>query len=158
MMSKQIFYYHFKCFNLWLLFNCLLSALCAYCLYKAPYLLYWGQTSVIIAAILFSWFAWIYKYVFKHPVAVITDEDIKIDHNAPLKWHDISHTEEKEIRCCGKKRKILSLHPKSNIDYKYNWLQKHNAGFGPFSIPLYGILKSEDEEKIRRIIQQKLRK
>lgn len=45
--------------------------------------------------------------------------------------------------------------PKEGIDYKYNFLQKHNGEFTPFSVPLYGILSKEDEEKIVEVIAEK---
>ena len=89
-------------------------------------------------------------------MAVVTDESITIDHNAPLKWRDIAAAEIREIYCCLQKRKILVLLPKEGIDYQYNWLQKHNAGFTAFSIPLYGILTPEDERELTEIVTDKI--
>ena len=88
-------------------------------------------------------------------MAVITDKDITIDHNAPLAWKDIAYAEETIVKCCGKNRKVLSLVARDGIDYKYNWLQNHNP-FPAFSIPLYGIISKEDEEKITKIIDKKV--
>ena len=99
---------------------------------------------------------WLYKYVAENEMAVITDKDIKIDHNNPIAWKDIAYAEEKTVRCCGENRKILSLVPHDGVDYKYSWLQLHNAGFTAFSIPLYGIISKEDEEKIIKIIDKKV--
>ena len=60
------------------------------------------------------------------------------------------------VRCCGKLRKVIVLIPHDNIDYKYNFLQRHNGEFTPFSIPLYGILSKEDEEKMVNLIARKV--
>ena len=66
--------------------------------------------------------------------------------------------EEKEVRCWFRKYKVIVLNPKKNIDYQYNYLQKHNCGFGAFSIPLYGIVREEDIKEIRDILAKKVRK
>ena len=51
----------------------------------------------------------------------------------------------------------ILLKPKENIEYRYNWLQKHNCCFGPFAIPLYGILTPEDEEEIMKLVAGKIK-
>lgn len=99
---------------------------------------------------------WCYKHI-KHKAVVITDESIKIDYCNPLAWKDIKSAEIKTVRMGRKDYKILSLEPKGNIEYRYNWLQKHNCCFGPFAIPLYGILTPEDEEEIMKLVAGKIK-
>ena len=57
---------------------------------------------------------------------------------------------------CGKERRVIVLLPKKGLDYKYSFLQKHNGEFTPFCLPLYGILTPEDEEKVFRIVAEKV--
>ena len=71
-------------------------------------------------------------------------------------WKDIEIAEERMVTCCGKKRRVIVLIPKKGIDYKYNFLQKHNGDFTPFCLPLYGLLTPEDEEKVFRIVTHKV--
>ena len=87
---------------------------------------------------------------------MITPESIKIDHCNPLNWKDIRFAEERIVHCMGMRRKVIVLVPVDNLDYKYNFLQKHNGEFTPFSIPLYGILSKDDEDKIRNIVAKKV--
>lgn len=151
-MSK-VFYYNFKWFNAWFIFNIVLTLLILSCMF-CPQIMFYKQMYIIIGAVVFSWLVWAYKYLYPQKMAIITDESIKIDHNAPLKWADIVAAEEREIYCCFKKRKIIVLLPRDNLDYPYSWLQKHNPGFTAFSIPLYGLLTTKDEAEIRKIIEQ----
>lgn len=99
---------------------------------------------------------WCYKHI-KHKAVVVTDESIKIDYCNPLMWKDIKTAEVKNIHMGCKDYKILSLEPKENIEYRYNWLQKHNCQFGPFAIPLYGILTPEDEAEVEKIVKGKVK-
>lgn len=154
-MKEKIFYYHFKRLNAWLIFNLILTGLIVSCLF-CHRVWFYTQMYVIVGVVIFSWLVWIYKYVLPQKMAVVTDESITIDHNAPLKWRDIAAAEIREIYCCLQKRKILVLLPKEGIDYQYNWLQKHNAGFTAFSIPLYGILTPEDERELTEIVTDKI--
>lgn len=89
-------------------------------------------------------------------MALVDDESITIDHCKPLYWKDVKDAEEKIVRCCFLKRRIIVLNIKEGVDYQYNFLQKHNGAFTPFSIPLYGIIGKEDEEEIVRIISAKI--
>ena len=43
--------------------------------------------------------------------------------------------------------------PKEGIDYKYNFLQKHNCDFTPFSIPLYDIMDTKDRDELVALIK-----
>lgn len=150
---QKIIYYNFKWFNAWFIFNLILTLLIVSCLF-CPRIMFYSQMYVIIGVVIFSWLMWAYKYLYPQKMAIITDESIKIDHTAPLKWGDVIAAEEREIFCCFKKRKIIVLIPRKGLDYPYNWLQKHNPGFTAFSVPLYGLLSPQDEAEIRKIIEQ----
>lgn len=153
---KKTFYYNFKPLNLLLLFNTGITLLVGSCFWCGWRILLYPQMWIIIGSVIFSWGVWYYKYIHPQTMAVITDESIKIDHTNPIKWKDIDHAEEKDVYCCFKKHRVLALIPKENIDYRYNWLQKHNP-FPEFSIPLYGLLIPEDEKEITNIVSQKVK-
>ncbi len=155
-MEKQIFYYKFDKVNAWLILNLALTITLSYWSFKCVCLLYWIQTQILIGLCVFSWLGWIWKYVLKHQAIMVDEEGIKLDLSDKLKWSDIKSIEEKEVRCCLKKYKVLILHPKENIDYHYNFLQKHNGEFTPFAVPLYGILSEDDEKTVVEIIKQKV--
>jgi len=152
---QKTFYYKFKKNYIWLILNVAALAGIIFCCIRHPSLTVWLETQTLVILLTVMLVLWIYKFVLRHPMAVIDDETIKIDHTNPLKWSDIASAEEKIVNCCGKKR-IISLIPKDNINYKYNFLQKHNGDFTPFSIPLYGIISPEDEEEITKIVARKV--
>ena len=156
-MKKQTFYYKFRTIDTLLLLNLALIYMLYKCCHKIPALLHWPQVQAIIAAVIVSSLIWIYLHCFKHKVAVIDGKNIKIDHCQPLAWKDIDYAEERIVRCCFKKRRIIVLIPKDGIDYQYNYLQKHNGEFTPFSIPLYNIISKKDEEEIIKIISKKVK-
>lgn len=155
-MEKQIFYYKFNKVNAWLILNLALTITLSYWSIKCVCLLYWIQTQILIGLCVFSWLGWIWKYVLKHQAIMVDEEGIKLDLSDKLKWSDIKSIEEKEVCCCLKKYKVLILHPKENIGYHYNFLQKHNGEFTPFAVPLYGILSEDDEKTVVEIIKQKV--
>ena len=151
---NKTYYYHFNKFDttFWAMMIVFITAMgCSWCYrYCCCYCLYiWGIFGLM--ALL-----WCYKHI-KHKAVVITDESIKIDHCNPLAWKDITSAEVKTVRMGRKDYKILSLEPKENIEYRYNWLQKHNCQFGAFAIPLYGILTPEDEAEIEKIVKGKVK-
>ena len=153
---NEIIYYHFKNNYTWLILNILaLAALCS-CLFCSLSYAFWWEFQILFGLLIFSLLLWIYKYALKQTMAIITDETIKIDHTNPIAWNDIEIAEERIVNCCGKKRRVIVLIPKKDIDYKYNFLQKHNGEFTPFCLPLYGILTPEDEEKIFRLVAHKV--
>ena len=156
-MNTKNFYYHFDWLNAWLILNAVLLIMLIYIGICCPRLYYWPQTQILVGTFLFSCLMWYFKCIYKHRMAEITDDYIKIDHTQPLYWHDIDYAEEREVWCCFKKRKLLVLLPKNNINYQYNFLQRHNGAFTPFSIPLYGILTPEDEKEIISIISQRVK-
>jgi len=155
-MSK-IYYYRFKRLNCWLLFNLLLIAKAVYCAIKCPIVFAYPQSYVILGCIFVSVAAWCFKYMLKHPMAYVNEESIKIDHCNPLKWEDVESTEEKDVYCGFKHMPVLVLNPKKGIDYKYNFLQKHNSGFTAFSIPLYDIVDPNDRDELVKFIKQKVK-
>lgn len=157
-MKDKIYYYHFKRLNLWLLFNLVLIIKAIYCIMVHPKIMMYPQSYVILGCIFVSVAAWCYKYLLRHPMALVTDEGIKIDHCEMLKWQYIASTEERVVHCGFQKMKVLVLHPKKDIDYRYNFLQKHNCGFTAFSIPLYGIITPQDEQELVALIHKKVKK
>jgi len=156
MSESKVFYYHFKPLNVWLIFNILVTLFLLCCVLKYKYCLYWGQFHVVMISIIISWGLWIFKHCFKQKLAVITDESIKIDHCRPLLWENITGAEEKIVRCCFKDLKIIILHTKPTMEYKYNFLQQHNGDFTPFSIPLYSVITSDEAKEIKTLISEKV--
>ena len=156
MLKTKSFYYKFNPLNIWMILNTAFIIIFTYTLFTCPYLAYWWQVWVLIGVLGFSVMTWAYKYALKHRMALIDDKSITIDHCAPLLWTDAAYAEERIVNCFGKKRRVIIIVPKPNIDYKYNFLQKHNAGFTPFSIPLYGIISDSDAEEIKKIISEKI--
>ena len=144
---NKTYYYHFNKFDttFWAMIIALIMTIgcCGCCLCA------WGL--FLGMALL-----WCYKHI-KHKAVVITDKDIKIDLCAPLAWKDVKKAEVKTVRMGCKDYKILSLTPKDKIKYHYNWLQKHNCCFGPFAIPLYGILTPTDEKEITELVKGKVK-
>ena len=157
MTGKKSFYYEFNPINLWTILNVVLIVLFVHFLSCCPrYIYYWWQTWVLIGILGISVVLWVYKYGFKHRMALVDNKGITIDHCEPIAWKDIESAEEKIVRCCFQNRKVIVLKPKKGIKYNYNFLQKHNAGFTPFSIPLYGILSKQDEEELVSIVKEKV--
>ena len=155
-MQQKIFYYHFHWLDGWFVFNTVLTILIGCKMFVCPCVFLFVQTYIILALVLLSDLLWIYKHCARLQAVLINDEGIKIDHNNLLKWSDIAYAEETDILCGFKKRRIISLVAKENIDYQYNFLQKHNC-FPPFSVPLYGILTPDDETQLREIIAKKVK-
>ncbi len=153
---QETIYYSFKKNYWWLTLNLLLLALLGWCLIQNPAFIVWWQYQLLVLVAIIWLFLWIYKYLMSIPMAVYDDKTIKIDHNNPIAWKDIKCAEERLVDCCGKKRKVIILVPKDGIEYDYNWLQKNNCGFTAFSLPLYGILTTDDEEKIRNVVACKV--
>ena len=110
----------------------------------------------MLITILFSWGLWIYKHCMKQVLAVITKESIKIDHCQPLLWKDVASAEERLVWCGFRKLKIIVLNTREDIDYHYNFLQKHNGEFTPFSLPLYSVVNREETEELKRILMKRV--
>ena len=147
-MNQKKFYYTSSKWDIFLLIASIeLVLLCTIC----------TENKLMWFAFLITLAVWICKHFLKNPAVIITDNNIKIDFSHPIAWTDIENAEIKEVRLCGKNKKILSLNPKQHINYKYSYLQKNNCSFGPFPIPLYGILSQEDEEEIIKIVKEKVK-
>lgn len=69
----------------------------------------------------------------------------------------LKNAEEKIVRCGFRRLRIIVLHPKKGINYRYNFLQRHNGDFTPFSIPLYEIVSPEDAAELTEIIAEKVK-
>ncbi|MBO5039320.1 MAG: hypothetical protein J6C85_07715 [Alphaproteobacteria bacterium] len=107
---------------------------------------------LIIAALALT----VFVLVFPQKLAVITKKDIKIDHNAPLKWEDVKEAEEKYTSYLTR-RPLIALHLKENAlkNYRLTFMQhlcKSNI-FTPFSIPMYA-MRPEDAAQIRALIKK----
>ena len=156
MPRTQKFYYSFKKNYVWLILNLLMLILLISCGIKHPACWYWWQLQVLITLFIVTLLMWGYKYMFKHQVAEISEQGIKIDHNHLLKWNDIIAAEYREVDCCLKKLPVISLRVPKHMRYKYNPLQKHceKIGFGAFSLPLYDM----EKEDIHKLSQKKKKK
>lgn len=141
----KTYYYHFNKLDKTFVAMALAFIVLASTGFQCPY-----SWIIFIALVLI----WAYKNLMKQVAVVITDKSIKIDHSKSLPWKDIKDGEIKVINLCGKKMKVLALTPKKGIKYHYSWLQKHNAHFGPFPIPLYGILSAKDEKEIVQTVKK----
>ena len=147
-MKQKIFYYHFQKNDASLWAMIIAFVLLALTCFSCP--LMW--TLFLATALI-----WGYKHVYKLPAVIITDKNIKIDHSAPVAWKDIKTAKIQSVRMGGKDYKILSLIPKKGINYHYSWLQQHNYTFGPFPIPMYGVLAPRDEKEITRLVKAKVK-
>ena len=141
----KTYYYHFNKFDKTFVAMMVGFVMLAFTGFRCPCA--WGLF-IILALI------WGYKNLMKQTAVVITDKSIKIDHSKPLPWKDIKEGEIKVVNLCGKKMKVLVLIPKKGIKYTHSWLQIHNANFGPFPIPLYGLLMPKDEKEILQIVKK----
>ncbi|MBP5344537.1 MAG: hypothetical protein J6Y85_05655 [Alphaproteobacteria bacterium] len=147
-MKQKIFYYHFK-----------KNDACLWAMIIAFVLLSLTDFTSVLMWILFigTVLIWAYKHLMPLPAVIITEKTIKVDHNNPVAWKDIKAAKVLSVRMCGKDYRILSLIPKKDIKYRYNWLQKHNCIFGPFPIALYGILTPSDEKEIVQLVKAKIK-
>ncbi len=137
----RIFYYRFKKNYVWLLLNLLALILLIGCCTRHPACWFWWQFQTLIGLFVVTLLLWGYKYLLRHPVAVADDKGIKIDHCRILPWRDIVCAEYRTVRCCFRSLPVIVLHPRKNIRYKYNFLQKRCArmDFTAFSLPLYDV-------------------
>ena len=155
-MHEQTFYYNFKGNALLFILNTLLTVFLI-CGFEFAFLSHDFALSGSAAILcMLVWIFWIWKNILPHKAVVIDDEGIRIDHCQKLKWKDIDYAEYKTVRCCFINRKIISLVPKADADIKLNLMQKGQNPFPPFSIPLYGILRKEDEEAIIKAVTSNL--
>lgn len=121
MKEAKTFYYRFDKINAWFVFNTALLITMLYVSIKCYCLLFWWQTQVLWGVTVFSWLVWSYKYLLPQRLAVVDDKTITIDHCRPLAWKDIKNAEEKIVRCGFRRLRIIVLHPKKGINYRYNF-------------------------------------
>ncbi len=90
-------------------------------------------------------------YFFPQKLILVTDDNIKIDRGAPLKWRNIREAEETTNRL-GRQR-IIVLKPVEGYNCRLTFMQRicQYSRFTAFSIPLYAMTES-DQEKIREIV------
>lgn len=157
MAESKIFYYHFNRLNLWLLLNCFITYLLVACAFKYHYCCYWIEYYILTILMIVSWGLWIYKHLIKQTLAVITDDYIKIDHCQPLYWKNITGAEERIVRCCFRKFKVIVFNTKPDMEYHYNFLQKHNGEFTPFSLPLYPVVTKDEAMEIKELLMKKIK-
>ena len=157
MSESKNFYYHFKPLNFWLLLNIILTIIIGCCLANFHSCRYMSQFYILAGLMIVSWGGWIFKHLFKQKLATITDEYIKIDHCQPLLWENVIDAEEKIVNCCFKQFKVIILNTVPNMKYKYNFLQKHNGEFTPFSLPLYEVISKEDAAALQEIVADKVK-
>ena len=145
-MKQKIFYYHFKKND-----ACLWAVVIAFVLLASTCFSSLQMWVLFLGTIII----WSYKHILPLPAVIITDKSIKIDLSKPLAWKDIKSAKVQTVRMGGKDYKILSLIPQKNLKYHYSWLQQHNYTFGPFPIPMYGVLTPRDEKEITRLVKAK---
>ena len=110
--------------------------------------------TVVMALSLAALASVVFVLIFPQMLAVVTNEGIKIDHNAFLKWSDVALAEEKYTGWLTR-RPIIALHLVPGAEYRLTFMQhlcRHNV-FTPFSIPLYAMVP-EDAAKIRTLVKR----
>lgn len=110
--------------------------------------------TVVMALSLAALASVVFVLIFPQKLAVVTNEGIKIDHNAFLKWSDVALAEEKYTGWLTR-RPIIALHLVPGAEYRLTFMQhlcRHNV-FTPFSIPLYAMVP-EDAAKIRTLVKR----
>lgn len=158
--KEEVFYYSRWQLVLLVLFYALISGVVYYianCLYAKCFaantalsvllILTMGLTLAALASAVFV-------MIFPQKLAVVTSKQIKIDHNAPLMWHDVKLAEEKRSSCISR-RPFIALHLKDGVSYPLTFMQKlcQNNIFTPFSLPLYAMRK-EDADKLRKLVKK----
>ncbi len=149
----QTFYYSRKKLGLYLLFNIVLLVLAVFFTltifpeYPAVYIF-------AVSTCALSFFGSLFVFIIPLPLAKITAQDIKIDHNAPVEWKNIRSVRKIYLGHGLFRKSILRLNPGKLPEYHMNLMQKicANSDFGAFSIPLYAMNKA-DSQKIEKLIR-----
>ncbi len=149
---EKIFYYSRRKLGIYLLFNLGLLALAilfTWSIFPDYKPVYYFALGTCILSILSSMFV----FMFRMPLAIITDSDIKIDHNQPLRWTQIKSVEKVNLKCCGFDRPLLRITPQRIEHYHMTIMQRvaGNTKFGYFSIPLYA-MNDDKAKEIEKII------
>ena len=150
--SKKIFYYSRRKLGIYLLFNLGLLALAilfTWSIFPDYQIVYYFALTACSLSILSSLFV----FLVRLPLAVISDSDIKIDHNEPLKWSQIKSVEKVNLKCFNFDRPLLRIIPQK-IEHYHMTIMQYLAGntkFGSFSIPLYA-MSDKNAKEIEKLI------
>lgn len=95
-----------------------------------------------------------YVYFFPQKLAIVTDEDIRLDRCHPLKWKNIAAAEETAIGPF--RRRIIILKPTADFGCRLTFMQHvcRHLRFTAFSVPLYA-MTDRDGQKIKEIIAER---
>ncbi len=156
--TKNVFYYSRKKLGLYLLGNFTLLVLAA--LFTAlifpdyPVIYYFALATCVL-----SLFCSVYVFLFPQPVAVVSEQGIKIDRANPIAWQQIKKVNKKSFKNFAWAKEILQIETVKLPKYKYNLMQKlcMHSKFGAFSIPLYA-MNDNDARDIERLVSARLNK
>lgn len=157
MSEPKVFYYSRRKLALYLLFNVTLLLLAVFftlTIFPEYPEIYYPALLFCAAAVL----GCLFVLLVRRPLAVISDESIKIDRARPVLWKDIAAG---HLTAVGKgkfQKTIITLTLKENCSYELNLVQKLSAfsDFGAYSIPLYAMDRSE-AEKITKELKKHLK-
>ncbi len=148
------FYYSRKKLGLYLLFNLLLLTLAILFTLTVfpdyPVVYYFA-----IGSCLLSVMGALTVFLLPLPLAVISEDSIKIDRAEPLPWTSVRSIRKVRLGTGIFSKSILRLTPRSLGSYHLNLMQKISAKseFGSFSIPLYA-MNSKDAQQIEKEIRK----
>ena len=154
--ETKTYYYSRRKLGMYLLFNLGLMALAilfTWSIFPNYQPVYYFALTTCSLSILSS----LLVFCIKMPLAVTTDEYIKIDRNHPLKWTQIKKIETISFSTFCFTRTALKIIPKNIKNYKMGIMQKliKNSQFGAFSIPLYA-MSDYQAKNIEKTIQNHL--
>ena len=155
--NKQIFYYSRDKLGMYLLFNLGLLALAllfTWTVFPDYKPVYYFALITCLLSILSS----LYVFLFRMPAVIISDKDIKIDHNKPLKWTQVQKVERVDLKHWGFHKSFLKIIPQKISGYKMSFMQTitEHSQFGAFSVPLYA-MDDKDSKKVEKIIHDYVR-
>ena len=148
------FYYSRKKLGLYLLFNVLLLTLAILFTLTVfpeyPVVYYFA-----IGSCLLSVMGALIVFLLPFPLAIISEDSIKIDRAAPLPWASVRSVRKVRLGKGIFRKSILRLTPRSLGNYHLTLMQKISAKsqFGSFSIPLYA-MNNKDAKKIEEVIRE----
>ena len=152
--AVKTFYYSRKKLGLYLLFNLLLLTLAilftltVFPDYPVVYYFAIGSCLLSIASALVV-------FLLPLPLAIISKENIKIDHSEPLPWTSVHSIRKVRLGKGIFSKSILRLTPRSLGNYHLTLMQRISAKseFGSFSIPLYA-MNGKDAQQIEKEIRK----
>ncbi|MBQ9235566.1 MAG: hypothetical protein IJ184_03780 [Alphaproteobacteria bacterium] len=154
MTKPVVFYYSRRKLGLYLLANIVLLALAGLFTWIIfpEYSIVYGYALITCAI---SLLASLIVFIFPMKLAVLDDEQIKIDHDEPISWSQIKDIEKEGVVCCGIDRSIIRLVPYKLANYHKSLMQRltNSSRFGMFSIPLYAMDK-KSAAQITKMIEE----